>query len=117
MVYSAIDNVPEYKFTMNENYPFVPPKIYYKNTPFYTFIQMPTQRFQNTLKQLTNKDCLCCDSFCRMSNWSPEITMTYIIREINNIRKLKKNIILKILIHQITSKYLIDDVDISSYVF
>ena len=106
-----------YKFTMNIDYPFVPPKIDYKGKPYISFLQMPTQRFQNTLKQLTKKECLCCDSFCCREKWSPCLTTTHIIAEINNMRRCKKNIILKILIEQIKHKYLLADIDICSYVF
>lgn len=118
VIYSNTENVPEYKITMGiNNYPFIPPKIYYKDNPYISFLKMPTQRFQTALKQFANKECLCCSSFCCREKWSPCFTITHIIEEINNIRKIKKNIILKILIEQIKYKYLVDDIDICSYVF
>lgn len=118
VIYSNTENVLEYKITMSiDSYPFIPPKIYYKDNPYISFLKMPTQRFQSALKQLTNKECLCCDSFCCRDKWSPCFTITHIIEEINNIRKIKKNIILKVLIEQVKLTYLIDDIDICSYIF
>jgi len=117
VIYSNTEKIPEYKFTMNENYPYIPPIIYYKSKKYFSFLQMPSQRFKHTLKQLTGKECLCCDSFSCREKWTPFLTLTHIIEEINNIKKIKKNIILKILIEQIKKTYLIHDIDVCSYVF
>jgi len=105
----------EYKFIISgEKYPFIPPSIYYNKIPYMTFLKL-SDRFSTSLKTLTNKLCLCCSSFCCKTNWSPSVTMQYIITEINNNRQYIKNIVLNILIEQIKYRYLIDDIDIRSY--
>ena len=107
----------EYKFIMNCDYPFIPPDIYYNNKTYAFFLKMASNRFVNMLMNLTNKSCLCCESFSCRDKWSPCIMLNDVITEINKNRRYKKCIVINILINQIKDKYLINDIDIRSYIF
>ena len=67
------------------------------------------------LRKYKNKDCLCCDSYDCFDNWSPAIKLSSIVDEIKNIVQFKKAITHILLADKIKKKYLIDDIDINSY--
>jgi hypothetical protein len=112
------DNVnPIYKFIIKKMYPFSPPDVYYKNLHYDNIYKISSQRQQTYLKQLTSKDCLCCCSILCSNNWCISLNFFDIIHEINNFRKIKKNIFIKIIVDQIKNKYLVSDINLDCYLF
>lgn len=109
--------IPIYKFVIKQFYPFRPPDVYYKNLSYENIYKVSSQRVQKYLTLLTNKDCLCCTSILCSNNWYVTLNFFDIIKEINNYRKIKKNIFIKILADKIKNKYLIDDINLDCYLF
>jgi ubiquitin-protein ligase len=109
------DKMQSYSFVIDKNYPFTPPAIYYNNKCYSSLLKMPSERFKDNLQKITNKQCLCCQSFICKFNWGPAVTMNIIISEIDRNRNYKRKVVITILIDQIKEKYLIDDIDIVSY--
>ena len=105
-----------YGFIIDNKYPFHPPRILYNNKPYSNLLKLPSYRFGDYSQKLYDKKCLCCNSLDCKYNWSPGINLTMIINDINKNRKYKRDIIRTILIDQIKDKYLIDDIDILTYI-
>lgn len=105
-----------YVFIIENNYPFHPPCILYNNKPYSNLLNLQSNRFGDYSQKLYKKKCLCCTSLICKNNWSPAINLGMIIEDINKNRKYKRNIIYAILIDQIKGKYLIDDIDILTYI-
>jgi len=112
------DKKQKYKFIISNHYPFSCPQIFFQNKPYRDFLTFNYLKEQSVLfKKITGKGCFCCHSFICNNNWSPAITLNLIIREINDIKKQRRNFINKILTDKIKFKYLIDDIDIESWLF
>jgi hypothetical protein len=107
----------EYTFIVDKKYPFQPPMFHFNNHPYSYYLKLPSQRFSEYLKKFTNKACLCCSSLSCKYNWSPGIKLKMFIDELNKIRQYKRNIVYKILTEKVKDKYLIDDVDLESFLF
>ena len=105
----------KYGFIFNNGYPFTAPQIYYNGESYLELLKINDKEEKNALKKYRNKDCLCCDSYYCNDNWSPSLTLKIIIDEIKEIVHLKKTIIHILLADKIKKKYLIDDIDINSY--
>lgn len=110
-------NIPIYKFVIKKFYPFAPPNVYYKNLSYENIYKISSQRVQKYLNLLTNNECLCCSSILCSNNWHLSFNFFDIISEINNYRKIKKNIFIKILADKIKNKYLINDINLDCYLF
>lgn len=110
------DKIQSYMFIVDKKYPFTSPKIYYNNKPYINLLKIPSARFKDYLQQFTNKTCLCCHSLNCKYNWAPGVTLKLIIKEIDKNRNYKKKIVIAILIDQLKVKYLIDDIEILSYI-
>ena len=111
------DKIDTFTFTVNRTYPFHSPKFYYNNEPYSHYLRIPSQRFSQHLTKFTKKVCLCCSSLACKYNWSPAVKLRMFIAELDKIRQYKRNIVYKILADQVKDKYLIDDVDLDSYLF
>jgi ubiquitin-protein ligase len=112
------NNKYKYEFIINENYPFVPPKIFYQNKPYINFLRIEYNKFFfDIFKKITGKTCLCCSSYTCTSNWTPAITMEKIIHEIYDFRKYRRDIINKLLADKIKFKYLVDDIELDCWLF
>lgn len=108
----------QYDFEICENYPFRPPKIFYQNRPYSDFLKINYSKNELSLvKKITGNECLCCSSLNCRDNWTPAITLQKIILDINRVKILKRNIINKLLADKIKYKYLIDDIDLDSWLF
>jgi hypothetical protein len=112
---TVIENEEKYGFIFKNTYPFQPPKIYYNGEPYLDLLRITNNDERKILRKYKNKDCLCCDSYDCFDNWSPSINLTSIIDEIKYIVKFKKAIVHILLADKIKKKYLIDDIDINSY--
>ena len=107
-----------YGFLITQNYPFSPPKIFFQNKPYYDFLKGNYTESQiSFIKEKTGKQCLCCSSYSCHYNWTPAVTINKIINEINIIKVLKRHIINMILTNKIKKKYLVDDIDLLSFLY
>jgi len=102
-------------FIFNESYPFTPPKIYYNGESYMELLRINDKGERNILRKYRNKECLCCDSYDCYDNWKPLLTLKIIIDEIKENVQLKKTLVHILLADKIKKKYLIDDIDINSY--
>ena len=114
-----IDNKKQkYEFIIDLHYPFVPPKIYFQGKSYMDFLKINYDKNEmNLFKKIFGQECLCCHSLNCRDNWSPAITLKKIIEEIYRFKKVKRNVIYKMIIEKIKYKYLINDVDIDSWLF
>ena len=110
------NNTDNYTFIVDRKYPFHPPIFLFNNNPYSHYLKLPSKRFSDHLKNITNKTCLCCSSLCCKYNWSPAVKLKMFIDEFNKIQRFKRNIVYKILCDQIKDKYLIDDVDLDTWI-
>jgi hypothetical protein len=111
------DSTDTFTFVVDRTYPFHSPKFHFNNNPYSHYLRIPSQRFSQHLKRFTNKSCLCCSSLACKYNWSPAVKLHMFIAELDKIRQYKRNIVYKLLADQVKDKYLIDDVDLDSYLF
>ena len=105
-----------FKFIVSTHYPFEPPIVYVNDNPFSYFHRL-NNRFTKILKYLKGKDCLCCSSYLCKKNWFPIHTMKNIIDELDDIKELKYNIIIKTCLDKIKQKFLNRDIDLDSWLF
>ena len=113
----AVKNIPPIHFIITDYYPFKPPKIFIGSEKYTNFFNLKTTRFNSMLKLLTGTDCLCCKSYTCNYNWSPGYRITHLLEEIEKNKKIKKNIINKLLLDQIKNKYLNSDIELESWLF
>jgi len=105
-----------YSFIINENYPFKPPIIEINFVNYSVFLKT-SQLSSMILRKMHNINCLCCNTITCHSNWSPSHTINHIILEIRKYKRYKKHIIYKIFADKIKNKYLIDDIDLDSWLW
>ena len=118
IVYEFIDKKRLcYKFVIGISYPFTAPTIFLNNRPYKSFLFGKTKYEIINLKKLNGIDCFCCDSLTCRDNWSPKHTLTNIIDEIKYYKKIKKDLVLRIIIDIIKRKYLIEDIELCSWLF
>ena len=106
-----------YCFTFPDCYPFRPPIITINDVTYFNSLRLKSERFNVILKFITGIDCLCCNSFLCKEHWSPAFTIKKILLEIDDFKKIKRNIIWKLLLDKIKEKYLIMDIDLESWLF
>jgi hypothetical protein len=106
-----------YEFIIPSNYPFMSPRLTINGLNQNEFFDLKTNRLRTILKYISGLTCLCCHSYLCKNNWSPALTLQIIINQIEEYKKIKKNIFLKILADKIKDKYLISDIDLDSWLF
>jgi len=106
-----------YGFKIEDNYPFVPPKIFYQNRPYIDYLKIENMNILNQLKSNFGIDCFYCSSYACKNNWSPAVTINHIINEIKKFKNYKNYMLYKLFSIKIKDKYLIDDIDILSWIF
>jgi hypothetical protein len=111
----VIENEENYSFVFNNTYPFKAPQIYYNGKSYLELLKINDMDERKILRKYKNKECLCCDSYHCDDNWSPSLTLSIIVDEIKSIVQLRKTIVHILLANKIKDKYLIDDIDINSY--
>ena len=79
-----------------DEYPFKPPKIKLNEHDYDSLLKMNNPVKLNALKNLTGRDCLCCNTITCYDNWAPAMTIYDIISEINNNLKIIDKILLKL---------------------
>jgi ubiquitin-protein ligase len=105
-----------YSIIFNNNYPFAAPTVKINLKPYYDCLQLNNLSLQ-ILKKIHYKDCLCCNSILCSNNWSPTYTINNIIHEIRKNKSYKRDIIYKIIIDKVKNKYLIEDINLDSWLF
>jgi len=110
------DKIQAYEFVIPLAYPFVPPKIRFQSRPYIDFLKLnySASEFQ-VFRRITNQQCFCCHSLNCGDNWSPSITLEKIIDEIRWIKSVKRRMIHKLLADKIKARYLIEDIDLDSW--
>jgi len=88
---------PTIEFCIKEGYPFTPPTITITTTmtnriPYMTWLKTNSPRIHQTLKKITNTDCLCCSTILCPNRWSPTMTLRNILQEIERTHQLKRKI-------------------------
>lgn len=107
-----------YKFGITVHWPFRNPLIFYQGRPYIDFLKIPhTLKELTIFKQVTKLNCFCCNSYHCSDNWSPIVTLTKIIDEIKHLKQKKRDVINKLIADKIKAKYLIDDIDLDSWLF
>lgn len=109
------NNEENYGFVFNTSYPFQPPQIYYNGKSYLELLIITDNDERNILLKYKKRDCLCCESYNCQANWCPSTKLTNIIDEIQSIVQLRKAIVHILLADKIKEKYLIDDIDINSF--
>jgi hypothetical protein len=100
-----------YKFIIGLNYPFVCPIVFLNNRKYKQILVSKTNYEITYLKKLTGIDCLCCNSLTCSEKWAPNNNLNDIINEIKYFKKIKRDLVFKILTDKIKVKYLNSDIE------
>jgi ubiquitin-protein ligase len=106
-----------YSLTLDSSYPFRPPKVKINFKSYYEFLRTSSVNFSEILRKIHKINCLCCDTITCGHKWSPAFTTNHLIQEIRRLNGYKRDIINKLLADKIKFKYLIDDIDLDSWLF
>jgi hypothetical protein len=107
-----------YNFYITAWYPFRPPtrfKINYRNYNQYLVIN--SSKTKNELKEYNGINCLCCNSISSCQHWEPVITLQSFINEYKKIKKIRRDIINRVLAKKIIDKYLYPDINLFEWLF
>ena len=110
-------HINKYCFMVPLDYPFSPPKIKINETAYIDFCNLRSDRFGTVLKYIKGTDCLCCHSYICKNNWTPGLNLNHILIQINEYKKIKYYIALKILADKIKEKYLNSYIDLDSWLY
>jgi len=105
-----------YKFVISNHYPYQPPVLYINNIQYGQYLICPN-KFLNVLKYIRGIECFCCASCTCRGNWTPSITLKYVIEESEYNSNTKYNIMIKIFLDKIKEQYLISDINLDSWLF
>lgn len=112
------DRNRSYLFIMNTfSYPFKAPEIYVNGYKYYEFLRINSDLERDMVKKMTGIECFKCCSFACKTNWSPLNTIKNVIDEIDNVYKIRKNILNKIIADKIKHKYLLPEIDLDCWFF
>jgi hypothetical protein len=104
-IIEVYDGAQKYTFILYKNkYPFFPPGIFIgeKNIPYKEYIITP---------QKCQYICLYCNTYVNPKNWNLNVSLVDIIKQIQNVGRVKRDILLHYLCDKITKKNnLCDDI-------
>jgi ubiquitin-protein ligase len=106
-----------YKFNINLNYPFRPPKIEINFKPYSYYLNIKSNDFKYKLLKHKKLRCLCCSTKLCGENWSPAYTMGKIMDEVESFKNICRDISYFVIVDIIKRKYLIDDIHINEWLF
>jgi len=109
--------INKYCFMVPRGYPFLPPKFKINEQIDYKFYNLHSNRFQKVLQYIKGIECFCCHSYTCINNWTPGLRLEHILNQINEYKKLKYYICLKLLADKIKEKYLHLYIDLDSWLF
>jgi ubiquitin-protein ligase len=118
-IINILDNTNNliYSITLNNYYPFRPPKVQINFRPYYEFLRISFSPFSENLKKIHKINCLCCSTITCGDNWTPAFTTNHLITEIRNFKGYRRNLINKLLADKIKVKYLIADINLDCWLF
>jgi len=111
----------EYIFNVPLSYPFNAPSLsifddFSMNLCKYTdFLRVYNDDFRKYIKKSKGLNCLCCHSYLCSDNWNPSVKIIDFINEIRIFRSYKRSYLNKIFAIVIKRKYLIEDIDINTW--
>jgi len=111
------DNNLIYSFIIDHSYPFRQPKVRINFRDYYQFLKSNYVPFSEFIKKQYKINCLCCSSMTCSDNWTPANTIIKLIQEIRMFKNYRRNFINKLMADKIKLKYLIDDIDLNSWLF
>jgi ubiquitin-protein ligase len=106
-----------YKFYIDKNYPFTAPRVTINGLSQNSFFRVPSNRFTTILYYITGSECFCCNSLLCKNNWSPALTLDKVIIQLEEYKKIKLNIQLKIIADKLKEKYLNRDIELDTWLF
>lgn len=111
-------NNNNYNILLHKDYPFKSPnRIFFNGIDYKQILSIRELRISNYLKKYYGLDCLCCSSIICINNWIPTSNISHIINDINNTRRIKKEILLRMLCDTIKIKYNCEFLNIVEYLF
>ena len=102
------------KIEITNFYPFEPPKIKVNNYPYISLLKI-SDKYLREYFNLSTK-CLCCVSKTCKNNWTPNLGLKHLLKEIENNIILKIRLIEKIHCKKIVNKYLINDIPLLDFI-
>jgi len=106
-----------YEFKFPRCYPFSPPKLNINFKPYNSYLSFYSNDFKNELYRQKKIYCFCCSTKLCGENWRPQCNMKHLMDEVNQYHKICREIADNIIIKVIKRKYLIDDINIISWLY
>jgi hypothetical protein len=106
---TVIKDGKKYIFDLPKNYPFVPPRIFINRRTYKDFVTIHSSAKIPESKIRFDKGCLCCSTFREPRNWFVRNTIQDVLAEIEQIEKLKRELVIWYIYQQIGTKYHIAD--------
>jgi ubiquitin-protein ligase len=110
-------NNKNYEFKISNNHPFKPPKLFIDKKLINFNHKVASEKFQNSLLKYSGIECFCCQTILCSNNWSPQFTFKDIIHDINRYCDARHQVVVRIILDVIKRKYLIDDVNITEWLY
>lgn len=115
-IFSKINN-KNYRFFISNSYPFIPPKIELQYKSYWNYLKIYSYDFKELLYKYKGITCFCCYTKTCINNWSPLVTIVDIINESIENYNICLEISHRVIINVIKRKYLIDDIDIITWLY
>ena len=118
-IITILDNTNNFVYSIIPSiyYPFRPPQVQINFRPYLQFLKINYLDFSVNLKKIYKINCLCCSTITCPDNWSPGFTISHIIQEARKFKDYKLTLIKKMMSDKIKLKYLIQDIDLDSWLF
>jgi hypothetical protein len=105
-------------FTISNKYPFKPPLIditYGGGRYLKYYRDLLCSSYNEEIKNMTGKKCLCCESITCLDNWSPMMNIKQIIDEIKQNMIIKDRLYERLVAKQLIHQKLNKDIPLLSY--
>lgn len=112
-----IQNNKYYKLIITNSYPFVAPKLELQYKPYNYYLTFHSNYFRKMFYKYKGTSCFCCYSKLCHTNWSPSVTFLDIINETVYFHNECREIADRVMVDVIKRKYLIDDIDIITWLY
>lgn len=118
-----VKNKKIYKFNITSSYPYLPPKLeiqlypYIEFKPYNYYLNFHSLDFKNKLYKHKGTKCFCCYTKICPENWTPTITFLDVINETIHYHNVCREIADRVMVDVIKRKYLIDDIDIITWLY
>ena len=106
------------EFTIPGGWPFRTPSVKVNNYD-YTNLKLVNQfrvyhkghylTSSEYIKKTMNKDCLCCDSLLCADKWNPTIYFIDLVKEIENVIKIRRRLVENFMIQKLKENYQLPD--------